>query len=106
MDDQVLTPTSCRELAEKVIPLIKSGKYGLYHLTNTGQCSWYEFAKEIFRISKLSPTLEPVSSSAFNAKAKRPRYSVLDNQAYREAGFEDFRPWQEALRDYMEESKT
>lgn len=101
VDDQVLTPTCTKDLAEKLAPLIRTDKYGLYHMTNTGECSWYEFAQEIFRLAGLSPDLQPTTSAAFGAKAHRPRYSVLDNGALRAAGFPDFRPWQEALVDYM-----
>ncbi len=72
-------------------------------MTNTGECSWYQFAREIFRLACLDPDLEPTTSEAFGAKAHRPSYSVLDNKAYREAGFPDLRPWREALADYLTE---
>lgn len=101
VNDQVLTPTSTADLAEKLLPLLRSARYGLYHMTNTGECSWYEFAAEIFRLAGLSPDLEPTSTAAFAAKARRPAYSVLDNRAYRAAGYPAFRPWQEALADYL-----
>jgi dTDP-4-dehydrorhamnose reductase len=101
VDDQILTPTSAKDLAEKLVPLIRSSKYGLYHMTNTGECSWYEFARRIFRLAAMSPDSKPVSSAEFGAKARRPLYSVLDNRALREAGFADFRPWHEALADYL-----
>lgn len=101
VNDQVLTPTSAAELAEKLLPLLRSDRYGLYHMTNTGQCSWYEFAAELFRLAGLTPDLQPTTTAAFAAKARRPAYSVLDNRAYRAAGFPDFRPWQDALADYL-----
>ncbi|MFQ5695952.1 MAG: dTDP-4-dehydrorhamnose reductase [Terriglobia bacterium] len=101
VNDQVLTPTSAADLAEKLVPLIHSHHYGLYHMTNTGECSWYEFAREIFRLARLAPDLQPTTSAQFAAKARRPAYSVLDNRAYRAAGYEDFRSWQEALADYF-----
>lgn len=101
VQDQVLTPTSTQDLAEKLAPLLHTEKYGLYHMTNTGECSWFEFAREIFRLAGLSPDLQPTTSAAFGAQATRPSYSVLDNRAYRQAGFADFRPWQEALADYL-----
>ncbi|MFB3095975.1 MAG: dTDP-4-dehydrorhamnose reductase [Candidatus Acidiferrales bacterium] len=102
VSDQVLTPTSTKDLAEKFAPLLHTNKYGLYHMTNTGECSWCDFAAEIFRLAGLTPDLQPTTSAAFGAKARRPAYSVLDNLAYRNAGFADFRPWQEALADYLE----
>lgn len=105
VNDRVLTPTSTADLARKLVPLLHSNHYGLYHMTSTGECSWYEFAREIFRLAGLNPDLRPVSSSEFAAKARRPSYSVLDNAAYRAAGFEDFRPWREALADYFRQSR-
>ncbi|MGH9862964.1 MAG: dTDP-4-dehydrorhamnose reductase [Candidatus Acidiferrales bacterium] len=101
VSDQVLTPTSASELAEKVVPLVRTGRYGLYHMTNEGQCSWYEFAQEIFRLAGFSPTLEAVTLADYGARAQRPRYSVLENRAYAELGLPSFRPWQEALADTM-----
>ncbi len=101
VNDQVLTPTSTRDLAAKLAPLLHTDRHGLYHMTNVGMCSWFEFAQEIFRLVGLAPDLQPTTTAAFGAKARRPLYSVLDNKAYREAGFSDFRPWQEALSDYI-----
>ncbi len=100
--DQVLTPTSSADLARALGPLIHTERFGLYHLTNTGQCSWFEFAQEIFRLAGLSPDLRPTTSEALGRKARRPAYSVLDNFNYRAAGFPDLRPWQEALADYLQ----
>jgi dTDP-4-dehydrorhamnose reductase len=101
VSDQVCTPTSTRELARRLLPLIHSKARGLFHMTNTGECSWYEFAREIFRLSKIEAELSPCTTAEFAAKATRPAYSVLDNRALRAAGFEDFRPWQEALTEYL-----
>jgi dTDP-4-dehydrorhamnose reductase len=99
--DQVLTPTSTADAAEKLFELISTGKYGLYHMTNTGSCSWFEFASEIFRLSGLDVEVQPVTSSEFGSKAIRPVYSVLDNSNLRRAGIDDMRNWKEALRDYI-----
>lgn len=99
--DQVVTPTSTADLAERVLPLIASGRYGLYHMTSAGQCSWHEFAVEVFRLARLKAELQPVDSRSFAAKARRPAYSVLDNFQMRAAGLAELRPWQEALAEYM-----
>jgi len=99
--DQVLSPTSSADLALALNLLIHTDRFGLYHLTNTGQCSWYEFAQEVFRLSRLSPDLQPITSEALARKARRPAYSVLDNANYRAAGYPDLRPWQDALADYL-----
>jgi dTDP-4-dehydrorhamnose reductase len=102
VNDQVLTPTSTKDVTEKLYELIKTGKYGLYHMTNTGSCSWYEFACEIFRLTGLSPNISPTTSEAFSAKARRPAYSVLDNAHLRAIGLDDMRHWKESLKDYIE----
>jgi dTDP-4-dehydrorhamnose reductase len=106
VNDQVVTPTSTAELAQKLVPLLRSQRYGLYHMTNAGECSWYDFAREIFRLAGLAPDLQPTSTAALGRRARRPAYSVLDNANYRAAGFPDFRPWQEALADYMKNRST
>jgi dTDP-4-dehydrorhamnose reductase len=105
VNDQVCTPTSTRELARHMIRLIPSGAQGLFHMTSTGECSWFDFARQCFRLAGVHAAINPVSSEQYGAKAKRPAYSVLDNLAYRSAGFSDFRPWQEALAEYMQTRK-
>jgi len=102
VSDQVCTPTSARELARKMLPLIHSGAQGLFHMSNTGECSWFQFAQEIFRSAGVPADVKPVTSEEYAAKARRPKYSVLDNRAFRHAGFADFSPWNEALPQYME----
>ena len=81
--------------------LITTEKFGLYHLTSAGACSWHEFALAIFEEAGLRPEVVPVTSNHFPAKARRPQYSVLENRRFRDEGFEDLRPWREALRDYI-----
>ena len=104
VDDQVMTPTSTMDVTEKLYELILTGKYGIYHMTNTGSCSWYEFALEIFRLTGMNRDIKvlPISSKEFGAKAIRPGYSVLDNYNLRKLGIKDMRNWKEALRDYIE----
>ena len=101
VDDQVLTPTSTMDVARTVHFLAGTDCYGLYHLTNAGECSWYEFAKAIFEYAGLRPDLTPVTSDAFPTRARRPNYSVLDNQHLRNAGFSDVPHWREALQRYI-----
>lgn len=105
VDDQVLTPTSAKELAGKVRQLVETGAYGLYHITNNGACSWYEFAAAIFELSGLKPRLQPTTSAAFGAHAKRPAYSVLDNANLRSLGLDDLRHWRDALKEYLEDRR-
>lgn len=101
VNDQVCTPTSTKDLACAVRRLIGTEAYGLCHLTNGGECTWFEFARAIFELSGLNPEVHPVSSDEFRAKAKRPDYSVLDNKRFRDLGFEDLRHWKEALAEYI-----
>jgi dTDP-4-dehydrorhamnose reductase len=101
VDDQVSTPTSTRDVAEKLFELIQKDKYGIYHMTNTDSCSWYEFALEIFKLMDLNVRVVPTTTEEFGAKARRPAYSVLDNANLRKIGLADLRSWKEALRDYI-----
>ncbi|MFC2145387.1 dTDP-4-dehydrorhamnose reductase [Actinomycetota bacterium] len=101
VDDQVLTPTSTVDVAEKLSELIMTGKYGLYHMTNTGSCSWFEFACEIFKLMDINVDVVPVSSEEFGAKAIRPGYSVLDNANLKDIGISDLKHWKIALKNYL-----
>jgi len=102
VDDQWVSPTSTAELAERTSALIRTDKYGLYHLTSEGQCTWFQFAQRTFSLLGRSPRLEPVDSKTFAAKARRPLYSVLENKRAKEIGLRDFSLWDEALRVYLE----
>ena len=101
IDDQVCTPTFTQDLAAQIVRLIETGCYGTYHTTNDGGCSWYEFACEIFRLADLAPRVTPITSDEFNAPAKRPAYSVLENRALRELGIDCMRDWHVALAEYI-----
>jgi len=80
--DQIGTPTNAVDLAEVLLKIIQSPKYqssfGIYNFSNEGQCSWYDFANEIFRQNGVSIDLKPIRTSAYPTPAKRPAYSVLD----------------------------
>lgn len=102
VDDQVGSPTSTVDLAKAIIALINTDAYGIYHGTCQGQCSWYDFASEIFRLSGIDILVEPVTSEEFVRPAPRPAYSVLENKALHELGLDTFRNWQEALREYLD----
>jgi dTDP-4-dehydrorhamnose reductase len=101
VDDQVVTPTATAELAVRVAALIRTKAYGLYHLTNEGSCSWYEFARTIFDLLGREVEVEPVGTATFGAKARRPSYSVLENGRMKALGLAPFSPWAEALRNYL-----
>ncbi len=105
VNDQILTPTYTRELAAKIWEVIQKGAFGLFHCTSNGECSWFDFAKEIFRRMNLNPPLSPQSTAESGARATRPKYSVLDNRHLRDLGMDTMRPWPEALGDYLKEKK-
>lgn len=101
--DQVLTPSYTRDLAPKVWRVLARGAPGVYHLTNAGATSWYDFAREIFRLSGLSPSLTPVTAAEYGARARRPPYSVLAHERLAALGEDDLRPWPQALAAYLRE---
>lgn len=103
VNDQVFSPTYTRDLAQKIAQLMVTEHYGIFHITNRGSCSWYEFAVEILRLAGIKTPVIPITSDQYPQKARRPRYSVLDNYHLRLLGLDDMRPWQEALRDYLRE---
>jgi dTDP-4-dehydrorhamnose reductase len=101
VNDQRLTPTSTKDLAKALVLLLESEKFGLYHVTQAGDCTWYEFAAKIFEFQNRQPNLTPVSSSEFPTVAARPRFSVLAKLGMAKAGLPAMRPWQDALSDYL-----
>jgi len=106
VEDQIGSPTYTYDLAQFLIELVQTEKYGVYHASNTGSCSWYEFAKAIFEESGISIRTEPCTTEQFPRPAPRPAYSVMDHSAIRQNGFKDLRPWREALRAFLKELKA
>lgn len=104
VDDQTGRPTWTKSLAEFIVFLEKNRPAnGVYHFSNEGQCTWYEFAKEILKHSDV--TVLPVSSSEYPQKAKRPEYSVLDLKKTEDLGFQ-IMDWKVALREMMDGIET
>ncbi|MGR9589851.1 dTDP-4-dehydrorhamnose reductase [Bacillus thuringiensis] len=99
--DQVGSPTYTTDLARFIISLVQTDKYGVYHGSNSGVCSWYEFAKEIFKQSNIEIVVNPLKTEDFPRPAARPKYSVLDKGMIEENGFESFQNWKEALKDFL-----
>lgn len=99
--DQVGSPTYTVDLAAFIIDLVHTEKYGVYHYTNSGSCSWYEFANAIFEETGLEIKVDPLTSDQFPRPAKRPIYSVLDNVALRVNDFPTPRHWREALQSFL-----
>ena len=101
VDDQVGSPTYSFDLAVAITNLLFSDKYGIYHVTNEGECSWYEFAKLIFELSNIDVKVVPVTTEEFPRPAPRPHYSVLNNKKWNSSGFVPMRTYQEALSEYL-----
>jgi dTDP-4-dehydrorhamnose reductase len=94
VDDQIGCPTWTVDLANAIIQIIQTKSYGTYHACGGGYTSWYGFAKEIFKLAKKEVNLVPCKTEEFPRAAKRPKYTVMDNDGL-------CRPWQRALKDYM-----
>ena len=100
--DEVGTPTYTPDLAKGISELIETDYYGTYHLTNSGNCSWCEFARYIFEVADVDVNVIPVTASEFARPAPRPSYSVLENRNWVENGFEPLRNYKEAIKEYIE----
>jgi dTDP-4-dehydrorhamnose reductase len=99
--DQYGSPTYTGDLAELIVEMIKTDKYGIYHATNEGFCSWYEFAKEIFKTADINVKVKPVSSDEFETKAERPKNSKLSKQNLKYKGFKYLVHYKEGLFCYI-----
>ena len=109
VSDQIGTPTNAVDLAEALLKIITfyetesvrlSGVevFGIYNFSNEGQCSWYDFAAEIFRVNNMSINLQPIPTSAYPTPAKRPAYSVLDKSKIKEVFGIEIKNWKESLK--------
>lgn len=108
VNDQIGSPTHTESLAQAIEKLIghifqknKRNAYGIYHITNSGTCSWFEFAREIIDLSKTKAQILPLSSTEFARSAQRPAISILDNSRYNEITGHSLCSWQEALKQYI-----
>ena len=101
VDDQVGSPTYTYDLARLLVDMIETEKYGRYHATNEGLCTWYEFAKEIFRQAGVDVKVVPVTSEQFQAKARRPHNSRMNKDKLEAMGFQRLPSWQDALSRYL-----
>ncbi|MBQ8162480.1 MAG: dTDP-4-dehydrorhamnose reductase [Clostridia bacterium] len=101
VNDQVGSPTYARDLAEKIVEMIHTEKYGIYHVTNEGVCSWAEFAETIMEMAHLNCRVHPVPTSEYPTPARRPQNSVLSKQSLDDAGFDRLPHWEDALLRYL-----
>lgn len=103
--DQLGSPTYTYDLSAFLLELVNTDYYGIYHASNSGICSWYEFAKAIFEDSGVNIQVEPCTTAEFPRPAPRPAYSVMEHSAIRSNGLNVLRPWREALRHYLKDSE-
>jgi len=101
VNDQIGSPTYTIDLAKAIAKLIKKPSYGIYHITNNGECSWYEYACQIFEMAGIEINVNPVSTEEYPQPAPRPKYSVLENYNWKMEGFSEIRDYKDALQDYM-----
>jgi dTDP-4-dehydrorhamnose reductase len=104
--DQVLGPSYTLDLARKVWRVLPKAAHPIYHLTNAGATSWYDFARRVFELAGVAADLTPVTAAEFGARARRPAYSVLGHGNLAALGEDDLRPWDRALAAYMAERSS
>lgn len=100
--DQIGSPTYTCDLAVLLVDMIQTEKYGVYHATNEGFCSWAEFANEIMRVSGLHCNIVPVTSDKYPTAAKRPLNSRLSKASLEQSRFQKLPHWSDALKRYLE----
>lgn len=105
VNDQVGSPTSADELAKAIAYLLPTENYGLFHGTCEGDCSWAEFAEEIFELAGKKTVVEGISTEEYNAPVKRPAYSILENYMLKLTTDFVFADWHDAIAAYLKEMK-
>jgi len=101
VNDQEVTPTYTADLASQIARILTTEHFGLFHMTNEGSCTWYEFARTIFELSGVEANLTPTTSDIYKAPAHRPKYSVLENARLKGLGLNQMRHWRDALSAYL-----
>ncbi len=104
--DQYGTPTYTKDLVWVIERLMQTDFYGIYHASNKGSTTWFEFAKTIFALSGKSIVVKPLVTDNYPLKAVRPKYAVLDNKLLKLRGLDIMRPWEEALKDYIDSTSA
>jgi len=110
VNDQTGTPTNANDLAAAIITILQhstakqgNNDFGIYHFSNEGQCSWYDFAKKIFEVNKITIDLQPIATAGYPTPAKRPAYSVMDKQKIKEVFNLTILNWQDSLQNCCKE---
>lgn len=103
--DQIGCPTSATDLVEAIVKIMSTEEYGIYHFSNSGSCSWNQFAKEIFNLMDMPVTVEDTTGEALNRPAQRPAYSVMDTAMIQNAFHIAILPWQASLQTFITENR-
>ena len=106
VNDQVGSPTYTYDLSRLLADMMETEKYGFYHASNEGLCTWYEFAEAIFEEAGIKMNIIPVTTEEYNAKATRPLNSRLNKDKLTEYGFERLPEWKDAMKRFMNELKS
>ena len=101
VNDQIGSPTYTKDLSRLLVDMLETSKYGLYHATNEGYCSWYEFADTIFKLANINIYIKAINSNEYASRAKRPLNSKLSKDKLIEYGFKPLPHWEDALKDYL-----
>lgn len=101
VNDQIGSPTYTKDLSRLLVDMLETSKYGLYHATNEGYCSWYEFANTIFKLANINIDIKAINSNEYASRAKRPLNSKLSKDKLIEYGFKPLPHWEDALKDYL-----
>ena len=101
VNDQIGSPTYTKDLSRLLVDMLETSKYGLYHATNEGYCSWYEFANTIFKLANINIDIKAINSNEYASRAKRPLNSKLSKDKLIEYGFKPLPNWEDALKDYL-----
>jgi dTDP-4-dehydrorhamnose reductase len=103
VDDTWMSPTYTKDAALIIKKILEANiPYGIYHATNKGYCTWFQFAKEIFKLMGLTPTIKPIKTDQLQMRAKRPKFSALESTKLEKYGIQT-RPWEKALQEYLVE---
>ena len=101
VNDQIGSPTYTKDLSRLLVDMLETSKYGLYHATNEGYCSWYEFANTIFKLANINIDIKAINSNEYASRAKSPMNSKLSKDKLIEYGFKPLPHWEDALKDYF-----
>ena len=104
VSDEFLSPTNTMDIARQTVLLLKSPENGIFHVSNKGFCSWFEFAVEIFKLCHMQIKVNPVLSATRPSEIKRPSWSVMENRRLKELGIHVMRDWKEALSEHFKNS--